>query len=150
MTHKDAPNIVDHHGNQPSTIIMDCSPQASQDDLKDGERPLPDVSPLPTLEPATAEKKQLYPEKEEDRTAQSAVSPLPGTRVSVNIENAGKSSNRRSPKRVCNTGLLHNSCRHPSITISNGVIKSGADCLSIYRAKCERSMSINRRLSIAF
>ena len=150
MTDKDAHSIVNPDGSEPSQNIADWSSQASQDDLKDGERPLPDMSPLPTLEPTSAEKKQLYPEKEEDRTAQSAVSPLPGTRVSVNVEIAGKSSKRRSPKRVRNTGLLHNSRRQPSITISNDVIKSGADCLSIYRAKCERSMSINRRLSIAF
>ena len=149
MTYKDAHSIVDPDGSKPSPNIVDCPPQASQDDLKDGERPLPDMSPLPTLEPTSAEKKQLYPEKEEDRTAQSAVSPLPGTRVSVNVEIAGKSSERRSPKRACNTALQPSSVRQKSITISTGVIKSGADCLLIYRAKCERSMSIKRRLLIA-
>ena len=79
MTQTDAPDIVDPNGNQPSPIVEDCSSQASQGDLKDGERPLPDMSPLPTLEPTSAENKQLLAEKEEDRTAQSAVTPLPGT-----------------------------------------------------------------------
>ena len=42
----DAPNIVDPDGTQPSTIITDCSPQASQDDQTDGERPLPSANPV--------------------------------------------------------------------------------------------------------
>ena len=85
MTDKDAHSIVDPDGREPSPNIVDCSPQASQGALRDGERPLPDVSPLPTLEPASAENKQLLAEKEEDHTAQSAVSPLPGTIFSIGV-----------------------------------------------------------------
>jgi hypothetical protein len=46
MTDKDAPDIVDADGNEPSQNIMDCYSQASQDDLKDGEKPLPSSNPI--------------------------------------------------------------------------------------------------------
>lgn len=131
MIDKDATEIVDADGNHPSAIITDCSTQASRDDHKDGQEPLSNVSPLPTLESAIAENKQLYPQREEDRTAQSAVSPLPGTRNSEHIENAEKSSKRRSPNNVCNTGQLHSSGRQTSITIRNGVIKFNGCCLVV-------------------
>ncbi len=97
MTDKDAHSIVDPDGSAPSPNIVDCSPQASQDDLRDGERPLSNVSPLPAPEILNTLKMRGI--------------------VKKTVSKSG-----------CNTGLLHSSVRTASITIRNGVGKSGGDC----------------------
>ena len=107
------------------------------------------VSPLPGLELSKLENTTRNSPQTEDLDRLILHSPLPGTRNFEHIENAGESSKKRFPKCVCDTALLHSSVCHTSITIRNGVRKSDSNCLSIYRTKCERSMSVNCKLLIA-
>jgi hypothetical protein len=79
---------------------------AVQDDRQDGEG----SGSLLGLEPTSAENTGQNPVIDEDSNLQPApeprLAPLLGTSYSQSIENAGGSSNRRSPEGVCYDKLL--------------------------------------------
>jgi hypothetical protein len=64
------------------------------------------AGPLPRLEPLGIEKAEQNSTADADLDQQPCYAPLPGTIYSQSVENAGGSSQRRSPERVCYEKLL--------------------------------------------
>ena len=74
--------------------------------MKDGQGWLPGSMPLLGLELTTIENKQENSDLTEDSNQQAMLAPLLGTITPQHTESLGKSSQRRSPERVCYGKLL--------------------------------------------
>ena len=80
------------------------------------------------LEPGTTEKAGLISETNEDSNPKSFGSPLLGTNIAEHAEKLGKSSQRRSPKRVCYDKLLRESGQSSSGKSQNTVVLEHRGC----------------------
>ena len=90
-----------------SLSVEEASEDAEVHDAMDGH----DGVPLLGLEPPAVEKAGENRTSQADPTSSTCYAPLLGTSYSQNTENSGKSSQERSPERVCYSNLLRESAQ---------------------------------------
>jgi hypothetical protein len=141
MTVKDAPESFD--GIIEETIEQRSKPEASGDGAAD------DAVPLLGLTSPNTEKSGLSSPMSEDSNPSSFGSPLLGTITSQHTETIGKSSERRSSKRVCYGKLLREDAQSSPGKSQKNVLHGPRGCYLAVNARWRTSTCSNASLTIA-
>ena len=100
------------------------TPASSADASENGSGSVP----LPGLEPLALAKEGRNSTDNAELDHQSCYAPIPGTSYSQSVENAGGSSNGRSPERICYEKLLREQGPPSGRKSRKTVLVEGRDC----------------------
>lgn len=147
MTDENAPKIAGYDG-RPSSETIDKRCRQASEEMVGNDPTGPSAGrkgsvPLLGLELTNIEKSGQNPEMDEDTNPNHPTSPLLGTICSQHSETLGKSSQRRSSKRVCYDSLLRFEVDSPDLKSCETIRNRPRGCYLASNARWVRSTSAN-------